>query len=124
EAPPILQELAAELADAAGAEAVLAADVLGALAEHQVVQQPAVPLGARPPPGGAVGAEGHLLRHGGLGVVFQSLSEDVAEQAAAGGERLDREAAPLLAPRHSTAPDPPRPPRARAPRHAPGGAPA
>src|SRR5262249_15892422 len=96
EALPIDLEVAAQLADAGGREAVALADVLGAFADHEVVDQMLIALGTGSPPGRKVGAKGDLLGHGTLGVVVQRLVKDVPLLAARGGEGTDREtAAPL-----------------------------
>src|SRR5262249_41233484 len=95
-APPVRGGVAAESAGPGRAQAVALADILGAFAGHEVVDQTLITLGTGSPPGREVGAKSHLLGHGGLGVVVQGLVEDVAFRAARGGERTDREtAAPL-----------------------------
>src|SRR3954447_25222036 len=57
EAEPVLHEVAAQLADAAGADAVLVGQVHRSLVPHHVVDEAAVTVGACPQPGGKVDPE-------------------------------------------------------------------
>src|SRR5438874_2603080 len=57
---PALHELAAELADSARGQTVPAGHVEGALAQHQVLDHPAVAFGEGVEPAGEVAAEHHL----------------------------------------------------------------
>src|SRR5262249_50397089 len=79
EALPFVAELAAELADAARRQPVAGTDVRRRRPAHQVVDQAAVALPARPQPGGEVQPEGHLLRDRRLAVIAQGLAQGAAE---------------------------------------------
>src|SRR5262245_38603867 len=80
EALPVVHELAPELGNAAGRQAVPVRHVQRPLAEHQVLDDAAVTLAAAPDPGREVEAEGNLLGHVAPRVVAQGLVEGVAQQ--------------------------------------------
>src|SRR5215469_27611 len=99
EAPPVLQELPAELGDAGLAGAVPGGQLPGPLAQGHVPGDATVTVAQPRQPVGEVDAEGGLLVGRTLGVVAQRLEGAVVVAAAVlVGQRLHREVLALLGP--------------------------
>src|SRR5262249_8156397 len=117
EGQPAVAELAPLLRDAGGREPERPADVQGALAEHEPVDQAAVAAGVGEAAGGEVDLERDLLGDRGGGVVPEGLVQRAAVQRAEVGQPADGEAvaapgeraqgvlAPLLARQAAAGPD-------------------
>src|SRR6476660_2249001 len=104
EAVPVLLEVTPQLADPGGAESVLVGHVESARAQHEILDDAAIPLTAAAQPGREVQAEADLLGDGRLRVVAEPLLQGVLRLLTVGdtvavlvgaagrlGQRLDTE---------------------------------
>lgn len=93
---PVLVKFLSQLADTRRTEPELAGHDAGSLADHQVLDQRAIPLCSRRRPGWEVLTKCQLVGHWRLRVVVQSLVQPIAFEGALIGKRTHAEVAQAL----------------------------
>ena len=93
---PVVAELSPELADSRGTHAKAICGFCRSVSECEVLDDGAVATRQRFQPVAEITTEGDLIGHRALGVIPQSLAEDIAFQCATHRQAADRERAALL----------------------------